>query len=386
MAPAKHLLTTLMAATVWLQSSAMSEDDVRAPTSTRDDTIQALRIGAMAPRLDVAHWMAPGTRSAVPVTRFHSDLVYVLEFWGTTCGPCIRGMPHLSELQSEFHSEIRIVCITDEPPEVVQSFLNQPLADDEAPFRERVAHLTIATDPDRSVHRAYMDAAEEPGIPVTFIVGRTGTIEWIGHAADIDDPLKQVIDGQWDRDEFALEYAAVKAVRNAYYLGAVERRFDDARQRLRQLRRESDSRTVEELVSKYLGILEIFEVNRAVYEGDPRAPVLIRDHFAKRDAQAAVDWLSIVSQAAEVHEFKPDALAAMISLAIDTIEKSPDSSQLHSSLARLLERMGRLEEAIAAQEAAVLAAEAETDRLKRQLSVFREQQRAANDSVQSENK
>ena len=58
----------------------------------------------------------------------------------------------------------------------------------------------MTTDPDRSVKRDYMTAAGESGIPVAFLVGKTGKIEWIGRPVKIDKPLEQVVAGTWDRD------------------------------------------------------------------------------------------------------------------------------------------------------------------------------------------
>lgn len=340
--------------------------------SAGEPAIPALSIGSLAPQIDVAHWLQIDDSRVKPVTQFEPGRVYVLEFWATTCGPCVRGMPHLSELQARYRDDVRMICISDEQPEVIEAFLDKPLAESKITFRQSVNHLTIATDPDRSVYQAYMDAAGEPGIPTSFVVGRGGVIEWIGHAEKIDGPLKAVIEGTWDRDTFAAEYAAAKEVRDAYYLGAIHEQYDEARRKLRQIRREAESQAIDDLVNKYLGILPIFEVNRAVFNDDPKAPSLIGDHFRDKDPQDAINWLSSKAAVVEGHGFSAPVLEAMIELAQTTVEKSPNSPMLYDSLAVLLATAGRHSEAIAAQEQAVQASEEITASLKRRLVRLRE--------------
>jgi tetratricopeptide (TPR) repeat protein len=51
-----------------------------------------------------------------------------------------------------------------------------------------------------------MQAAGQNGIPCAFIVGKDGKIEWIGHPMSMDEPLKEVVAGKWDRTKFAEEF------------------------------------------------------------------------------------------------------------------------------------------------------------------------------------
>ncbi len=160
-----------------------------------------LKPGSPAPIPQIEHWVkgkapeffAPGT-------------VYVVEFWATWCGPCRASMPHLTELQKE-HPEIVIVGVSDEPLEKVEPFINSEAWAEKTGYR-------ITTDPDRSVHTDYMKAAGQNGIPTAFIVGKDGVIEWIGHPMQMDEPLKQVIAGTFDR-EAAAKAAAEEAQRRA---------------------------------------------------------------------------------------------------------------------------------------------------------------------------
>jgi tetratricopeptide (TPR) repeat protein len=51
-----------------------------------------------------------------------------------------------------------------------------------------------------------MEAAGQNGIPTSFIVGKTGLIEWIGHPMSMDEPLAEVVSGKWDREAFLEEF------------------------------------------------------------------------------------------------------------------------------------------------------------------------------------
>src|SRR5262245_4846889 len=53
-----------------------------------------LTIGSTAPELKINTWV-----KGDPVAGIEKGKMYVVEFWGTACGPCIKCMPHLSNLQ-----------------------------------------------------------------------------------------------------------------------------------------------------------------------------------------------------------------------------------------------------------------------------------------------
>ncbi len=67
----------------------------------------SLSIGDPAPSIKVRKWI-----KGTPVTAFEKGRVYVVEFWATWCGPCIRGMPHLSELARKYKDKVTITGIS----------------------------------------------------------------------------------------------------------------------------------------------------------------------------------------------------------------------------------------------------------------------------------
>ena len=76
--------------------------------------------------------------------------------------------------------------------------------------KQTYAQLTgaycLTTDPDASVSIDYMEAAAQNGIPTSFIVGKTGLIEWIGHPMSLDEPLGQIVADKWDRAAFLVKF------------------------------------------------------------------------------------------------------------------------------------------------------------------------------------
>lgn len=164
-----------------------------------------LRIGSPAPALDVGHWFwsAAGAGS---ITAFKPGKAYVVAFWSTRSPRRRDAIVQCSTAQNRHADDgVTVIGIGDEDVKTIETFL-----------RERAGAATVgaltqtyrlATDPDGSVRRDYMEAAARCGVPMAFIVGRTGQIEWFGPPLEMDEPLARIVDGTWDRDACARRMA-----------------------------------------------------------------------------------------------------------------------------------------------------------------------------------
>lgn len=171
----------------------------KAPEAPAED-IKPLTVGDPAPAFDISDWLR-GDKLAT----FEPGKVTVMEFWATWCGPCKMSIPHLSELQERYKDYgVRFVGISDEKVDTVKGFIEK----DEWVQKMR---YTVATDPDRSVFKSYMQAASQNGIPTAFIVGKTGKVEWIGHPMGMEDPLDQIVHDKWDAAAFKKTFDAETA-------------------------------------------------------------------------------------------------------------------------------------------------------------------------------
>jgi thiol-disulfide isomerase/thioredoxin len=155
-----------------------------------------LEIGSKAPPISVETWV-----KGDEVKGFESGKVYVVEFWATWCGPCVASIPHLTELQKT-HPEAVIMGVAasergkkDQPDARLaglKTFVDKQ--GDGMAYR-------VAFDQDGSMDTAWMEASGRQGIPCTFIVGKDGLIEWIGHPMEMDAPLQGVLGGSWNREK-----------------------------------------------------------------------------------------------------------------------------------------------------------------------------------------
>jgi thiol-disulfide isomerase/thioredoxin len=161
-----------------------------------------LMVGDKAPDLTVSKFL-----KGKPITKFEAGKVYVVEFWATWCGPCKTSIPHLTELQKKYGDKVTVVGVSiwENKQADIEPFV--------ADWAEKMDY-TVAVDKgateaargqDGAMAKNWMAAGGRNGIPSAFIVDRAGKIAWVGHPMGMDEPLEQVVSGQWDAERFKNE-------------------------------------------------------------------------------------------------------------------------------------------------------------------------------------
>ncbi len=162
-----------------------ADDDKKSDSKT-------LTIGDAAPALKVEKFL-----KGDEIKEFKKGHVYVVEFWATWCGPCIRAFPHVSELQEKYKDQLTVVGVN-----IWERGYNEELNKKIAEFMDKHGEnmrYTVAFDGGaKYMADNYMAAANINSIPHAFIVNQDGKIAWIGHPASMDDALDQIVNKKWD--------------------------------------------------------------------------------------------------------------------------------------------------------------------------------------------
>lgn len=153
-------------------------------------------VGKRAPRLVVGKWL-----KGSPVTDFAPGHVYIIESWATWCGPCLKSIPHLTALQKKYDSGVSVIGVDvwEEDSSLAEPFVANH---DEEMDYDVAQDLVPAgkTFFDGRFAKEWIEGAGKysVGIPLAFIVNGQGIIAWIGHPAELDEPLDEILAGTWD--------------------------------------------------------------------------------------------------------------------------------------------------------------------------------------------
>jgi thiol-disulfide isomerase/thioredoxin len=159
----------------------------KADAQTKESSL--LNLGDPAPRLYVQEWV-----KGTPIQQFEKGHIYVLEFWATWCGPCIKAMPHLSSLALEYKDKVTIIGV--DVLEKQSTTLSQIKAFVDSMGQNMDYH--VAKEDSNFMEVGWLDAAQQQGIPVSYVIDKEGRLAWIGHPTELPEVLHNVVNNTWD--------------------------------------------------------------------------------------------------------------------------------------------------------------------------------------------
>ncbi|MDZ4832117.1 MAG: redoxin family protein [Phycisphaerae bacterium] len=300
-----------------------------------------LAVGSQAPPLTIAKWV-----KGEPVAGFEPDKVYVVEFWATWCGPCVAGIPHLSALQ-ETHREKGLVvigCTSADP--------RNAIAGVEALVAERGDGMNyrVAWDQGTSTYAAYMIAAAQRGIPASFVIGKSGLIEYIGHPQTLDLVVPKLLEGSWNRESGRAEVAEAEAMQ-ARIAASVKSEPKAALEMFTQFEARWPEYAAQFLLAK-------FEAQQKT--GDAESAKTTHERMVTRAAaQRDVPALRLLAARWLAHKDEPGALDSALRVAqLCTELASPRDALTLRIVAKVYEARGEKDLAIATMQKALDAADA----------------------------
>lgn len=205
---------------------------------------QTLNVGEPAPKLPVAKWI-----KGKPVKEFESGKVYVVEFWATWCGPCRQTIPHLTKLAEKYKDKVTIIGVSIW--ERVDK--NNPTAHIRTVERfvegmgDQMNYVVAVDNAEGVVAQAWMEAAEQNGVPTAFVVDQQKRIVWIGHPMDnLDSVLEQVVAGNFD-----WKAEAERQKRQREQMEALQKDFAEFTQLMQQRKHTEALQKLDSMIAQY---------------------------------------------------------------------------------------------------------------------------------------
>lgn len=176
------------------EPAGASPAQAQAPGEPQGVPAPTLTVGDKAPALGSVAWVQGDAVSA-----WEKGTVYVLDFWATWCGPCVKTIPELNALSKAYaDKKVKVIGVAIWPQEGMK-----PVADF---VKEKASEMTytIAEDKDGAVASAFMAATGSESIPTVMIINGEGRLAWVGHPLNgMPKALGEIVEGKYDVDAAA---------------------------------------------------------------------------------------------------------------------------------------------------------------------------------------
>lgn len=329
------------------------------------------RIGKQAPPLGVQDWLGGD-----PIPSFEPGHIYVVELWATWCEPCVASFPKVVEAQAQYApKKVHFAAVSAESPGDVRRFLRRKRADGKR--WSEFLNFSIGADPDGSFQRDYFHAFRQQALGATFIIGRDGTLQWIGvprenHAA-FQEALDKIVSGKWNAAEFAGDFA--EGLQRRAQLQKLEAKLNMALNQNDEGRADSATEEIKSVAGSdpEFPIAAMFLLAQS---GKWDASVALGEHILET-CKLDVPGLNLIAWNLATLEGRPESAVKLARDAMTKASKLPgyENAEVLDTHARVCAEMKDLDCAVEKAEAALkLAPEADNLRYRKSLRDYRRKQ------------
>lgn len=161
----------------------------RIPEITNPRKPFPVMVGDPAPGFDIPDWIL-----GEPIRAFEPGKVYLIHLWSIWCDQCTSIMPRLTELQNQYADEGLVIIGATSPGRInTREAVTQFVFGSKTPVG-----YSIAWDRTRLTLDSWLNATGRTSVPCIFIVDRDGRIAFIGGQAEFEQPLRNIIEGDYD--------------------------------------------------------------------------------------------------------------------------------------------------------------------------------------------
>lgn len=184
------LMHAVVAAAALFATTGMvvAQPTVKEKSVAKDEKKSKLKVGDKAP--DFKAKIVKGDN----VTSLEKGKVYVVEFWATWCPPCLKSIPHLSEVQKQYKDQITIIGVAckdySRPKDEQNENRIKTFATEQG---DKMSYRVAFDDGSGKMNEKWMDAAGQSGIPTAFVVDGEGKIAYIGNPMGVDTVLAKLV-------------------------------------------------------------------------------------------------------------------------------------------------------------------------------------------------
>jgi thiol-disulfide isomerase/thioredoxin len=160
------------------------------------EKVSTLAAGVQAPDFEALGWKPDQTRlettNRFKLSDFRGKKIVVLDFWATWCGPCMKGIPHMSKIAEAVAGQDVVVIAMNTSDDAIpfEKFATGKGKD----YKFMLARDPAGRDPNNNTIARTLYGVT--GIPATFIIDKTGKIAGVVSGySEGDTKVEQLLKG-----------------------------------------------------------------------------------------------------------------------------------------------------------------------------------------------